>query len=106
MQKKKDEESHVSLQPFSEKFKNGDIIRIKNETYNYYISTNNKNKNYFLTSQNYVTFIDSNLKIEKKFIINKIKESNSESLSIALKENQVKNWNFGFSLEKNIFLLF
>lgn len=90
MQNKNDDEDCAGIQPLAQKFKNGDIIRIKNETYNYYITTNNKNKNYFLTSQNYVTFIDSKLKIEKKFIINKIKESNSESLGIGLKENQVK----------------
>lgn len=90
MQKKDENDEYEILHSIQKKIKDGELIKIKNETYNYYISTNFKNLNYFTTSQKNVTFIDPKLKIEKRFIISKIKESSSESLGVSLAENQVR----------------
>ena len=69
--------------------RDSDYIRFKNESYNHYLASSFKNLNYFSTNQKSVIFIDSKLKIEKRYTISRIKETFTESLGINIKKNEV-----------------
>lgn len=70
---------------------NHELIRIKSQSFAYYISSGFKNLNYFTSFQRTVTFIDTRMRVESKFTINCMSEANNETLPANLSEDEVTN---------------
>lgn len=64
--------------------RNKDIIRIRSQSFNYYISAAAKTLNYFNIKQKSVTFMDAALKVEKRFTISSMDNQSSDSLQVNL----------------------